>query len=102
MQMFIENDLGGQGRKNLRVLCVDHIASSAAMCNLQRISAYIDSIFVFLNRMFVDLHALLQSNIEIDLLRDFKQSEVIFTTTVPNYSQRVTRSLQGKTYYFCH
>ncbi|KAF2925063.1 uncharacterized protein [Oryza sativa Japonica Group] len=74
-QMFIENDLGGQGRKNLRVLCVDHIASSAAMCNLQRISAYIDSIFVFLNRMFVDLHALLQSNIEIDLLRDFKQSE---------------------------
>uniref|UniRef100_A0A0E0A4P5 WASH complex subunit 4 N-terminal domain-containing protein n=1 Tax=Oryza glumipatula TaxID=40148 RepID=A0A0E0A4P5_9ORYZ len=75
-QMFIENDLGGQGRKNLRVLCVDHIASSAATCNLQRISAYIDSIFVFLNRMFVDLHALLQSNIEIDLLRDFKQSEV--------------------------
>lgn len=75
-QMFIENDLGGQGRKNLRVLCVDHIASSAAMCNLQRISAYIDSIFVFLNRMFVDLHALLQSNIEIDLLRDFKQSEL--------------------------
>uniref|UniRef100_A0A0E0DWD2 WASH complex subunit 4 N-terminal domain-containing protein n=1 Tax=Oryza meridionalis TaxID=40149 RepID=A0A0E0DWD2_9ORYZ len=94
-QMFIENDLGGQGRKNLRVLCVDHIASSAATCNLQRISAYIDSIFVFLNRMFVDLHALLQSNIEIDLLRDLKQSEVIFTTTVPNYSQRVTRSLQA-------
>uniref|UniRef100_A0A0E0PT70 WASH complex subunit 4 N-terminal domain-containing protein n=1 Tax=Oryza rufipogon TaxID=4529 RepID=A0A0E0PT70_ORYRU len=30
-QMFIENDLGGQGRKNLRVLCVDHIASSAAI-----------------------------------------------------------------------
>uniref|UniRef100_A0A0D9WLI9 WASH complex subunit 4 N-terminal domain-containing protein n=1 Tax=Leersia perrieri TaxID=77586 RepID=A0A0D9WLI9_9ORYZ len=74
-QMFVENDLGGQGRKNLRVLCVDHIASSAAMCNLQRISAYLDSIFIFLNRMVVDLHALLQSDIEIDLLRDFKQPE---------------------------
>uniref|UniRef100_A0A0E0L7H8 WASH complex subunit 4 N-terminal domain-containing protein n=1 Tax=Oryza punctata TaxID=4537 RepID=A0A0E0L7H8_ORYPU len=74
-QMFIENDLGGQGRKNLRVLCVNHIASSAAMCNLQRISAYINSIFIFLNRMFVDLHALLQRDTEIDLLRDFKQSE---------------------------
>ncbi|XP_040380972.1 WASH complex subunit 4-like isoform X2 [Oryza brachyantha] len=76
-QMFVENDLGGQDRKNLRILCVDHIASSAATCNLQRISAYLDSIFIFLNQMVVNLHALLQSEIEIDLLRDFKQPEDI-------------------------
>lgn len=81
MQVFIENDLDGQGRKNLRVLCVEHIASSTAMCNLQQISAASDSILMFLNRMFVDLHELLQSDSEIDLLKDFKHSEVIF---IPN------------------
>lgn len=74
-QVFIENDLDGQGRKNLRVLCVEHIASSTAMCNLQQISAASDSILMFLNRMFVDLHELLQSDSEIDLLKDFKHSE---------------------------
>ncbi|XP_062233658.1 uncharacterized protein LOC133930903 isoform X2 [Phragmites australis] len=74
-QMFIENDLDGQGRKNLRVLCVEHIASSTAMCSLQQTSAALDSILTFLERMFVNLHALLQSDTEIDLLKDFKQLE---------------------------
>ncbi|KAK3128319.1 hypothetical protein QOZ80_6BG0459880 [Eleusine coracana subsp. coracana] len=73
-QMFIENDLDGQGRKHLRVLCVEHIASSTAMCNMQQISAAMDSILVFLDRMFIDLNALLQMGTEIDL-QDFKQSE---------------------------
>ncbi|TVU12764.1 hypothetical protein EJB05_46421, partial [Eragrostis curvula] len=73
-QMFIENDLDGQGRKHLRVLCVEHIASSTAMCNLKQISSALGSILAFLDRMFIDLNALLQSGTEIDL-KDFKQSE---------------------------
>jgi hypothetical protein len=78
MQIFIENDLDGQGRKNLRVLCVEHIASSTAMCSLQQISAALDSILMFLDRMFLDLDALLQSDTELDFLKDFKQLEVNF------------------------
>ncbi|OEL37588.1 WASH complex subunit 7, partial [Dichanthelium oligosanthes] len=74
-QMFIENDLDGQGRKNLRVICVEHIASSTATCSLQQISAALDTIFMFLDRMLLDLDALLQSDTELDLLKDFKQLE---------------------------
>ncbi|CAL5050704.1 unnamed protein product [Urochloa decumbens] len=76
-QMFIENDLDGQGRKNLRVLCVEHIASSTAICSLQQISAAWDTISVFLDRMLLDLDALLQSDTELDLLKDLKQLENI-------------------------
>ncbi|KAL6606587.1 hypothetical protein ACP70R_042240 [Stipagrostis hirtigluma subsp. patula] len=76
-QMFIENDLDGQGRKNFRVLCVEHVASSTAMCSLHQLAAASDSILTFLYRMFMDLHALFQSDIEIDLLKDLDQSEII-------------------------
>ena len=78
MQMFIENDLDGQGRKNLRVFCVEHIASSTAMCSLQQISAALDSILMFLDRMVLDLDVLLQSNADVHMLKDLKQLEVIF------------------------
>jgi hypothetical protein len=78
MQMFIENDQDGQGRKHLKVLQVDNIASSTTMCNLQQISAAIDSILAFLDQMFIDFNALIKSGTEIDL-RDFKQSEVNFS-----------------------
>ncbi|KAF8732817.1 hypothetical protein HU200_015159 [Digitaria exilis] len=74
-QMFIENDLDGQGRKNLRVLCVEHITSSTAMCTVQQISAALDAILVFLDRMLLDLDALLQSDPELDLLKNLKQLE---------------------------
>ncbi|CAN6208853.1 unnamed protein product [Urochloa humidicola] len=74
-QMFIENVLDAQGRKTLRVLCVEHIASSTAICSLQQISAALDTILVFLDRMFLDLDALLQSDTELDLLKDLKQLE---------------------------
>ncbi|RCV20061.1 hypothetical protein SETIT_4G026000v2 [Setaria italica] len=73
-QMFIENDLDGQCRKNL-VLCVEHIASSTAMCSLQQISAALDTILMFLDRMFLDLDALLQSDTELDFLKDLKRLE---------------------------
>ncbi|XP_066370406.1 uncharacterized protein [Miscanthus floridulus] len=74
-QMFIENDLDGQGRKNLRVFCVEHIASSTAMCSLQQISAALDSILMFLDRMVLDLDVLLQSNADVHMLKDLKQLE---------------------------
>lgn len=78
MQMFIENDLDGQGRKNLRVVCVEHITSSTALCSLQQISAALDAILMFLDRMLLDLDVLLQSDTELDLLKNLKQLEVNF------------------------
>jgi hypothetical protein len=76
--MFNENDLDGQGRKSLRVFCVEYIASSTTMCSLQQISAALDSILMFLDRMVLDLDVLLQSNTGLHMLKDIKQLEVNF------------------------
>ncbi|XP_072994798.1 uncharacterized protein [Typha latifolia] len=69
-QMFIESDPNNQKRKNLRVIHVEHVASSLAMYGLRSVSAASDSVLKFLTEMFTDLSELLKDDIEIELLKD--------------------------------
>lgn len=70
-QIFIEKVPSGQFRRNLRVISVDHVASSIARHGLRPISTASNSVLKFLTEMFTTLSELLQDKfVQSDLLKE--------------------------------
>ncbi|XP_010934687.1 uncharacterized protein [Elaeis guineensis] len=70
-QIFIEKVPNGQHRKSLRVISVDHVASSIALHGLRPISTASISVLKFLTEMFATLSKLLEDKlVQSDLLKE--------------------------------
>ncbi|XP_020112570.1 WASH complex subunit SWIP-like isoform X3 [Ananas comosus] len=81
-QMFIENGPDNQGRKNLKVIGVEHVATSLARHGLRPISVASNSVTMFLNQMFTALSELIQGDCETGALKESyisKQQELKFS-----------------------
>lgn len=74
--MFIENGPDNQGRKNLKVIGVEHVATSLARHGLRPISVASNSVAIFLNQMFTALSELIQGDCETGALKESYISKV--------------------------
>ncbi|XP_077235545.1 uncharacterized protein LOC143877406 isoform X2 [Tasmannia lanceolata] len=72
-QVFIEKVTSGQGRKTLRVVGVEHVASSIATHGLGTMSTALSSVFEFVTQKIAALSELLQDNfVRSHLVKEFK------------------------------